>query len=241
MSLLLVIVIALLLIAAIAAFRGRGGRTYPPGGGFGAFGTEQRTQDAEAEARRLVDRLSGGITNLDGGGNPAATQALADAAERYSAALGELTRARTATQFALVSQTAVEGLHYIRAARVALGLDPGPSLPDLGTGQLVQSRQVQVGGQQYLGSPTPGSATPYYYPGGAIGGRPVPAGWYNTPWWKTALVAGAAGAGGMLLMDALFGAGGFGSDMGIGGFDGGGFDASGFDGGGFDWGGFDGF
>ncbi|WP_237557648.1 MULTISPECIES: hypothetical protein [Streptomyces] len=43
----------------------------------------------------------------------------------------------------------------------------------------------------------------YYYPGGVAGGRLVLGGWYSGPWWKTGLVAGAAGAGGMLLADAL--------------------------------------
>ena len=45
--------------------------------------------------------------------------------------------------------------------------------------------------------------TPYYYPGGQVGGRPVPSGWYSEPWWKTALVAGAWGIGGALVFDAL--------------------------------------
>ena len=43
---------------------------------------------------------------------------------------------------------------------------------------------------------------------------PVPAGWYSTPVWKTALGAGAGVLGGMLIFDALFSPG-FG-DPGIG-------------------------
>jgi hypothetical protein len=48
----------------------------------------------------------------------------------------------------------------------------------------------------------------------------VPGGWYSAPWWKTALVAGASGVGGMLLADAIFdgfhphGPGGFGPGFG---------------------------
>jgi hypothetical protein len=129
-----------------------------------------------------------------------------------------------------VTQTAIEGLHYIKAARIALGMDPGPSLPDVGTGLITQQRSTMVGDQEYLASPRPGDGTPYYHPGGMVGGRPVPAGWYSQPWWKTALVAGAAGAGGMLLMDALLGDmhhhmpmdGGFGGGFGGGDFFGGG-------------------
>jgi hypothetical protein len=85
-------------------------------------------------------------------------------------------------------------------------------------------------------SPMPSAGTPNYYPGGQVAGRPVPAGWYSEPWWKTALVAGAWGAGSALLFDALFsgmhgvgyGAQGFESGYGQG-FDSGydaGFDAS---------------
>ena len=50
----------------------------------------------------------------------------------------------------------------------------------------------------------PTDRTPNYYPGGRVAGRPVPAGWYSEPWWKTALVAGAWGVGSMLLFDSLF-------------------------------------
>src|SRR5262249_56778163 len=52
--------------------------------------------------------------------------------------------------------------------------------------------------------PRPGSDTPYYYPGGMVGGRPVPSGWYSQPLWKTALAAGAGAVGSMLPFDALF-------------------------------------
>lgn len=74
----------------------------------------------------------------------------------------------------------------------------------------------------------PSQRTPNYYPGGRVAGRPVPAGWYSEPWWKTALVAGAWGVGSVLLFDALF--------SGMGGV---GYDASGFENGygsGFDQG-----
>ncbi|HVV10743.1 hypothetical protein [Amycolatopsis sp.] len=177
-----------------------------PGASRGGFplGGQQNPSDAEAEARRWVERLGAGITSLDGAGNTAATQALADAAERYNAAGAELAQARSATQFSLAGQTAIEGLHYIRAARTALGMDPGPEIPELGQTESIAGRQrVVVGNQEHYASPQPGDATPYYYPGGQVGGRPVPAGWYSTPWWKTALVAGAAGVGGALLFDTL--------------------------------------
>ncbi|MEU6354062.1 hypothetical protein ABZ896_32815 [Streptomyces sp. NPDC047072] len=163
--------------------------------------------DARAEAERWVERLGGSLSTLSGAvadGDKAAAQALADADERYRAAQGQLLAAHTPAQCALVTQTAVEGLYYVRGARTALGLDPGPALPDLGTATVTaRDGRVTVEDRTYAVSDRPGGATPYYYPGGVVGGRRVPGGWYSAPWWKTALVAGAAGAGGMLLADAL--------------------------------------
>src|SRR5690606_38138132 len=122
------------------------------------------------------------------GDTPAVRQALADASERYNAAGSQLEQARTAYQFQLARETALEGLMYIRAARIALGLDPGPDLPPLaaarGAGQLTERREVEVEGQTFKASPQPGDDTPYYYPGGQVQGRPVPAGWYTHPLWK---------------------------------------------------------
>lgn len=168
---------------------------------------ERELGDAEAEARRWYERLGGQVLNL-GGDEPAVKQALADAGERYNAAGSQLEQARTAYQFRLARETALEGLMYARAARIALGLDPGPELPQLaaarGAGQLTEERQVEVEGQTFKAGPEPGDDKPYYYPGGRVEGRPVPAGWYSQPLWKPAL-AGAAGAiGGMLIFSALF-------------------------------------
>ncbi|MCW3815379.1 DUF2076 domain-containing protein [Micromonospora sp. DR5-3] len=163
--------------------------------------------DARAEAQRWYERLGGQLMNLHGDA-PAVRQALADAGERYNAAGSQLEQARTPHQFALARETALEGLAYIRAARTALGIDPGPELPPLaaarGAGVLTKEREVNVQGQTYRAGPQPGNHTPYYYPGGNWQGRRVPAGWYSTPWWKTALGAGAGVIGGMLIADALF-------------------------------------
>src|SRR3954470_659263 len=215
---------------------------------------ERQLADARAEAQRWYERLGGQVMNLHGD-HPAATQALADASERYNAAGGQLQQATTARQFELARKTALEGLNYVRAARQAMGIDPGPDLPPLasaqGVGQLTREREVNVQGQHYKAGPQPGSDTPYYYPGGHVQGRPVPAGWYSTPWWKTALGTGAGVLGGLLIFDALFSPG-FG-DMGYGYGDGyqdgfqdangdfsGSQDAGNFDGGGFDGGDFGG-
>lgn len=63
---------------------------------------------------------------------------------------------------------------------------------------------MDVQGQTFKAGPQPGRDTPYYYPGGRFQGRPVPAGWYSTPWWKTALGAGVGVVGGLSIADALF-------------------------------------
>ena len=225
----------------------------------GAASQQTRLEDARADAQRWYERLGGQLMNLHGD-SPAALQALSDASERYNAAGGQLQQANSVRQFELARESALEGLNYVRAARTAMGIDPGPELPPLastqGAGRLTQEREVTVQGQHYKAGPMPGADTPYYYPGGRVQGRPVPAGWYSTPVWKTALGAGAGVLGGMLIFDALF-APGFG-DMGYGdgfqdgyqdaaqdfggdgGFDGNGFDGNGFDGGGFDGGDFGG-
>lgn len=168
---------------------------------------ERELGDAEADARRWYERLGGQVLNL-GGDDPAVRQALADAGERYNAAGSQLEQARTAYQFRLARETALEGLMYARAARIALGMDPGPELPQLasarGAGQITEEREAEVEGQTFKASPNPGADTPHYYPGGRVEGRPVPAGWYSQPLWKPAL-AGAAGAiGGMMIFSALF-------------------------------------
>lgn len=168
---------------------------------------ERELADAREEALRWYERLGGQVMNL-GGSDPAVKQALSDAGERYTAAGAQLERSTSPKQYELARETALEGLHYIRAARLAMGIDPGPELPQLmaqrGTGQITQDREVDLQGQHLKASPRPGGDTPYYYPGGRVEGRPVPAGWYSTPWWKTALVGAAGALGTMMVFDALF-------------------------------------
>ncbi|RZU50221.1 hypothetical protein EV385_1987 [Krasilnikovia cinnamomea] len=234
----LLVIVVLLLIAVVVAWR------------HGSVAREQqRLADARAEAQRWYERLGGQVMNLHGD-DPAARQALADAGERYNAAGGQLQQATSVRQFELARESALEGLAYVRAARMAMGLDPGPELPALagaaGAGQLTSQREVTVQGQHYKAGPQPAPDMPYYYPGGQVQGRPVPAGWYSTPVWKTALGAGAGVLGGMLIFDALFSPGfgdmgyqeGFADGFAAGDNDISGNDASGAgDFGGGDWGG----
>ena len=163
--------------------------------------------DSKADARRIIERLGGQVLNLTGT-DDASKQAMADASERYTAASSQIDQATTAKQALLAKESALEGLYYVRAARTAMGMDPGPELETLtgqkSAGAVTEDRRVQVEGREIEASPTPSQRTPNYYPGGRVAGRPVPAGWYSEPWWKPALVAGAWGIGSVLLFDAMF-------------------------------------
>ncbi|MGW5314755.1 DUF1542 domain-containing protein [Nocardia thailandica] len=169
--------------------------------------TAQELADAQAAARQVIERLGGQVYSLSATG-PASRQALADASERYNAAGGQIDRAATPTQANLAEQTALEGLYYIRAARTAMNMEPGPDIPPLSgqdiAGKVEATRAVDFNGRRLTASPAPSSVTPNYYPGGRVAGRPVPAGWYSEPWWRPALVAGAWGVGAALLFTSLF-------------------------------------
>ncbi|MDT5006105.1 MAG: hypothetical protein QOJ24_3281 [Mycobacterium sp.] len=172
--------------------------------------------DAKADARRVIDRLGGQVLNLSGT-DDASKQAIADASERFNAAGAQIDQATTAKQALLAKESAMEGLYYVRAARTAMGMDPGPELELLSgqksAGVVTEDRRVDFEGRQIEASPNPTERTPNYYPGGRVAGRPVPAGWYSEPWWKPALVAGAWGVGSVFLFSALFsGMGGVGYD-----------------------------
>ncbi|MGP4058845.1 DUF1542 domain-containing protein [Mycobacterium sp. 4D054] len=163
--------------------------------------------DAKADARRVIERLGGQVFALTGT-DDASKQALADASERYTAASSQIDQASSARQAELAKESAMEGLYYVRAARTAMGMDPGPELESLAgqrtAGTVTEDRRVQFEGREIEASPTPSQRTPNYYPGGRVAGRPVPAGWYSEPWWKPALVAGAWGLGSALLFSSLF-------------------------------------
>ncbi|KUI38870.1 hypothetical protein AU195_23065 [Mycobacterium sp. IS-1496] len=192
---LIIVVVAALALAVYSSSKASGRRT------------AESLADAKADARRVIERLGGQVLNLTGT-DEASKQALADASERYTAAASQIDQATSARQAELAKESAVEGLYYVRAARIAMGMDPGPELETLAgqrsAGAVTEDRRVQFDGREIEASPTPSQRTPNYYPGGRVAGRPVPAGWYSEPWWKPALVAGAWGLGSVLLFDALF-------------------------------------
>ncbi|GAB0108007.1 hypothetical protein JMUB6875_70100 [Nocardia sp. JMUB6875] len=191
----LLIVMVVVLLAVVAVNRAQRSRS------------NTQLEDAKADARRVIERLGGQVYNL-GGTDPASKQALADAGERFNAAGSQIEQATTPAQARLAKETALEGLYYVRAARTAMGMDPGPAVPELdgqrSAGHVTEDRAIEFDGRRVEASPTPSPATPNYYPGGRVAGRPVPAGWYSEPWWKTALVAGAWGVGSAVLFNALF-------------------------------------
>ena len=130
--------------------------------------------DAKADARRVIERLGGQVINLTGT-DDASKQALADASERYTAAGSQIDQATTAKQALLAKESAMEGLYYVRAARTAMGMDPGPELESLAgqqsAGTVTEDRRVNFEGRDIEASPNPTERTPNYYPGGRVAGR----------------------------------------------------------------------
>ena len=123
--------------------------------------------DAKADARRLIERLGGQVLNLTGT-DDASKQAMADASERYTAASSQIDQATTAKQAMLAKESAIEGLYYVRAARVAMGMDPGPELETLSgqksAGTVTEDRRVEFEGREIEASPTPIAAHPELLP-----------------------------------------------------------------------------
>ena len=179
----------LLILCLVVLARRCGGH---PGRAAAARARRQRELgDARAEAQRWYERLGGQVMNLHGD-DPAVRQALADAGERYNAAGSQLRAGRTPppVRAGPGDRARGAGVHPGRPHR-AWASTPAPSCrrwpAARGAGQLTKEREVDVQGQRYKAGPQPGADTPYYYPGGRVQGRPVPAGWYSQPWWKTAL------------------------------------------------------
>ncbi len=216
---LILVVVAVIVLAVVSSSRASGNRN------------AASLADAKADARRVIERLGGRCSTCPATTTPPPRRwltlrtvyrrLLADRAGHYRQAgdAGQGKRDRR--------------LYYVRAARTAMGMDPpGPELESMtgqkAAGAVTEDRKVQFEGREIEASPQPPSPrTPNYYPP-AAGSRAVrPRRWYSEPWWKTALVAGAwGGVGSVLLFDALF-SGMHGVDYGASGFENG--FGSGFD------------
>ena len=110
------------------------------------------------------------------GGEPAARRCTRRPSRRWSTPASATTRPERrwsvrprSTQFQLARETALEGLAYVRAARVSLGFDPGPPLPPLasqrGAGAIRQEREVTVGDRELPGLATAGRHHALLLPG----------------------------------------------------------------------------
>ena len=143
--------------------------------GFAVYATSKASgkrtaatlDDAKADARRTIDRLGGQVINLTGT-DDASKQALADASERFNAAGSQIEQATTVKQAQLAKESAMEGLYYVRAARIAMGMDPGPELESLSgqnaAGSVTEDRRVQYEGRDIEASPEPVGAHPELLP-----------------------------------------------------------------------------
>jgi len=167
----------------------------------------QKFEDAQADARRWIERLGSQVLTI-AGSDAASTQAVADASERYNAASSQISTAQTVRQAELARESALEALHYMNAAREIMGMPAGPELPPLegqrNAGRVTEARTIEQDGRSITASPVATDATPNYYPGGNVAGRPVPAGWYSEPWWASALRTGIWTAGSVFMFSALF-------------------------------------
>src|SRR5450759_4312394 len=116
---------------------------------------ERELSNLKADVRSVLDRLGGDVTTLDPGDNAVARQAINDASERYTAAGGMIASADTKEKLEVVRRTALEVLAMTRAARSALGFDPGPEIsPTPSSGPpLTEAGRVRVGDREYEGYP----------------------------------------------------------------------------------------
>ena len=158
----------------------------------------QELEDLRADVESLYGRLGSDVQLLAPGNDDVARQALADASERYTATGALLAKADTPGEYAAARRTAVEGIAAARVVRERLGLDPGPDVPlPAGQGpQLTEPARVQVGDDEYDGSPSYQPGRPHYYEGGYYGTQHIPGGWYATPFWQTLLLGQVLGGGG---------------------------------------------
>ena len=165
---------------------------------------------AAADVVSLRDRLGHDVRTLDPGSDPVSRQALADASERLSTCSTLLDNARSDAQLRTAWLAAVEGLTASRLVRTRAGLDPGPEIPLPPTGQHLQApTRIDVDGRSHVGGPGYEPGRPHWFPGGSYGGRYVPGGWYDAPFWPSGLVLGGLGgfALGSLAAGAMFGDG----------------------------------
>lgn len=88
------------------------------------------TLDAQAEARRWLERLGSEVLTTDGI-DTNSKNLIATATERYTTAQTTLDAAQTRRQAEIARDIAIEGLHLMRDARIMMGQPAGPDIPPL--------------------------------------------------------------------------------------------------------------
>ncbi|QIS22109.1 hypothetical protein [Nocardia terpenica] len=91
-------------------------------------GNAERVATNKAEVRRYLDHMGSELILLDPD-NDTALDALGEASDRMNTARTQLASATTLGQVRIARETARSGLYFIRKAREAMGLDPGPPIP----------------------------------------------------------------------------------------------------------------
>ena len=196
-TLLWIVIIAAIVVAGVCYMRQRG------------VTAARSLEDAQAEARRWVERLGGQVYSLDPKDDP-------PRGRRWpTRPSGSPPPARRSSRPSRCSSTGWRSRPPTRActtcgppARRSASI-PGPELPAIPGQQQAGAVYRGPRGRPSRATSTrprrsPGDGTQHYYPGGMVAGRPVPRGWYSEPWWKPALVAGAWGVGTYLVASTLF-------------------------------------
>jgi len=148
---------------------------------------EDEAAEDTAQARRWVERLAGQVERVPPRSEPA-RRSMEAAEDRLERARGMLPRAAAPADAVRIHETAIEGLHYVRAAHEADGDPPGAPLPPPSgartAGAVDRHHTTGFDGRTLRAAPRPAAEAPYYFPGGRVRGRPVPRGWYSEPWWQ---------------------------------------------------------
>ncbi len=166
----------------------------------------RQADEDTAQSAQWVRRLAGQLDTRTGR-TPAARESLRRASQCRRDAEEQLAAARTPTHATRTREIAVVGLHYVRAASVADGEDPGAPLPPPAgadtAGAVGAPRSARWEDREVAAAPVPGDRTPHFFPGGRVRGRPVPEGWYSEPWWSAAQTPAGWPPDAVGLFDAL--------------------------------------